>query len=403
MDDGETAPPAAQKPKKEESTPHIPHELVTVILSRLPVESLMRFSGVCKAWRSTISLDASFHREHLRLQKPFLLVSPQTVADGQVHTPDTVILYRWDDSQQGAALPVVHATDLSSEEVMHRPAHCDGLILLATEATVLVVNPATRRTVTLPWSPSAEPPRGFFYHQSFGFGHDPRSDAYKVLRFFYRSYKKVSSTVYTTGMEVFTIGTDRQWRETAKDPPYPVLRQTATFFKGSLLWKIDEPMLGHAAPGFLRFNLEDEAFGVMPPPPLDQTRRVDYQWCAMAELRGELCLAVDGAPEADIRTIELWMCDNVENPHWDQRYTISCVTSLRPPHFNPVGIFDDDIVFKEWYFSTRRYNLKSKTYTNRLRLTDLQYHNPITGMLGYQGSHFDNFDVIPYIPSLIRI
>jgi F-box interacting protein len=366
----------------------------------------MRFSGVCKAWRSTISLDASFHREHLRLQKPFLLVSPQTVADGKAHT-DTVTLYRWDDSQQGAALPVVHATDLSSEEVMHRPAHCDGLILLATEATVRVVNPATRRTVTLPWSPGAEPPRGFFYHQSFGFGHDPRSEAYKVLRFFYRSYsiKKVSSTVcnYTTGMEVFTIGTDRQWRETAKDPPYPVLPQTATFFKGSLLWTIDERMLGHAAPGFLRFNLEDEAFGVMPPPPCDQTRRVDYLWCAMAELRGELCLAVEGAPEDDIRTIELWMCENVENPKWDRRFTISVVTSLRPPHFNPVGIFDDDIVFKERYFSTRRYNLNSRTYTDEFCMKDLLYQNPITGMLGYQERHLAYVDVIPYIPSLIRI
>ncbi|KAM0926809.1 hypothetical protein ACQ4PT_003007 [Festuca glaucescens] len=205
MDDGEPAPPAAQRQSKKKSMPHIPNDLVEVIISHLPVESLLRFSRVCKAWRSTISLHASV--------KPCLLVSPQTLWDGKVHS-DTVILYRWEDSQQSAALPVVHATE-----------------------------------------PPPLGPNVPLYHQSFGFGHDPLSNTYKVARFFYRS-------IYTTGMEVFTIGTDQHWRETTKDPPYPVLtRKTATFYKGSLLWSIDERVLGHKPPGFLCFGLEDEAFG----------------------------------------------------------------------------------------------------------------------------------------------
>ncbi|KAM0825090.1 hypothetical protein ACQ4PT_069790 [Festuca glaucescens] len=187
----------------------------------------MRFTAVCKAWRSTIFLDASFHRVHLRLQKSFLLVSLQTLRDGKVHT-DKVILYRWDDIQHGAALPVLHATDLSSEEMMHGLAHCDGLMLLPSEATVSVLNPATRRMVTLLWSPGVEsPPLGpdiSLYHQSFGFGHDLHSGAHKVARFFYRSMHKSTTCghIYTTRMEVFTLGVDRHWRETAKDPPYPV-------------------------------------------------------------------------------------------------------------------------------------------------------------------------------------
>jgi hypothetical protein len=50
MDDGETAPPAAQRQSKKKNMPHIPHNLVEVIISHLPVESLLRFSRVCKAW-----------------------------------------------------------------------------------------------------------------------------------------------------------------------------------------------------------------------------------------------------------------------------------------------------------------------------------------------------------------
>jgi F-box interacting protein len=396
MDDGETAPPAAQRQSKKTSTPHIPHELVEVILSHLPVESLLRFSRVCKAWRSTISLDASV--------KPCLLVSPQTLQDGKVHS-DTVILYRWEDSRQGAALPVVHATDMSSDVIMHGLAHCDGLILLPSEAAVRVLNPATRRTLTLPWSPGAEPPPPGpnvpLYHQSFGFGHDPRSNAYKVARFFYRSIYAPGSgeCLYTTGMEVFTIGTDQHWRETTKDPPYPVLtRHTATFYKGSLLWSINEHVLGQKPPGFLRFSLEDEAFEVMPPPP-SCYQRLYYVWCALAEIRGELCLALDGA---DMKTIELWMCDNTMNPQWNQRYSINAI-SCSPPYFNPIAVFDDDIVFKDWHFSTRRYNLKTKTYQDEFHMKDLRYPNPVTGMLGYQGRRFAYFDVLPYTPSLVPI
>uniref|UniRef100_A0ACD5ZG83 Uncharacterized protein n=1 Tax=Avena sativa TaxID=4498 RepID=A0ACD5ZG83_AVESA len=224
--------------------------------------------------------------------------------------------------------------------------------------------------------------------------------AYKVARFFYRSIHDPGTGAchYTTGMEVFTVGTDLHWRETTEDPPYPVLAwKTATFFKGSLVWPIDECVLGLLPPGFLRFSLEDETFGVTPPPPCDW--RLYFGWCPLAELRGELCVAVKGV---NISTMEMWMCDNAENPQWDRRYTINA-TSYMPPDFNPIALFDDEIVFKEYYFGTRRYNVRTKTYAYEFRLKYLPYHNPVTGMLGYQERRFAYIDVIPYTPSLIRI
>ncbi|CAM0884853.1 unnamed protein product [Alopecurus aequalis] len=42
---------------EEMQMPYIPHDLVTLILKRLPLESLRRFTCVCKAWHSTISID----------------------------------------------------------------------------------------------------------------------------------------------------------------------------------------------------------------------------------------------------------------------------------------------------------------------------------------------------------
>jgi F-box interacting protein len=393
MDDGETAPPAAKRRNQKKSA-YIPKELVREILVRLPVESLMRFSCVCKAWGSTISGDASFHRAHLRLQRPLLLVSPQTTAVyGGVHMKK-MILYGWDDNQQGTSTPLVHARvrapTLSSPFRMHDFVHCDGLVLLgSTEAIVRVINPATGSVLSLPWGC-----RGAMQlHQAFGLGQDPRSHAYKVARCFVTGDKH-----YKTKMKVFTIGIDHCWRQTMTDPPYPVAaRRTATFFKGSLIWTIHESTLGSPAPGFLSFRLDKEDFVLMEPPPCYP--RLDYAKSALADLRGELCLACGGG---DMMTLDMWMCDNMENPQWDLRYKID-VPPHMPPDFSPIASFGDQIVFKEQYLRTGHYDLKTKTYKNVLWMEDLRCHNPISGKTKYKERHFDNIDVIPFVPSLIPV
>ncbi|KAM0879530.1 hypothetical protein ACQ4PT_034177 [Festuca glaucescens] len=398
MNDGETAPPPASRRK----APYMSHELVSEILSRLPVESLVRFSLVCKTWRATISRDASFHRAHLRSQKPWLLISPHTQEeywrDDDAPLPmDKVGLYRWEAHQEGTTAPLVHATDLSSDDPMHGFAHCDGLLLLPSDAAVHVLNPATRRTLTLPWSPGADPPRFHGSHQAFGLGYDTHSNTYKVARFFYRSVYAcaIGGYHYTTGMEVFTIGTDRHWRETAMQPPYPVLaRRTATFFKGSLVWTIDEHNLQDAAPGFLCFGLEDESFAVMPPPPCHPS--LDYTVSSLAELQQELCLTCVGA---DNKSVEMWMCNNVNKPQWDRRYTI--VSTFIPRTLCPIAAFDGEILFKEWLLRTSRYDLRTKAFKDVTRLEDLTYHNPSTGTVGYQTRVITYYDVILYVPSLI--
>lgn len=262
-----------------------------------------------------------------------------------------------------------------------------------------VLNPATRHTQTLPPSHGAEPPgQGPLEDETceaFGLGHDPRSGAYKVARFSYSySYHSLCKLGVTTHyhsikMEVFTIGTDWHWRETLTQPPYPTVAQrTATFFKGSLIWTV----FGDT-PGFLRFRLEDEAFEVMHPPPCHM--RLVYVLSRLAELRGELCLACRGA---DINSIELWMCENVDKPRWVLSYTID-VCGFGPPDCCPVAAFEDEMVFNDYVHGTRRYDLRTKSYNNMFCMEDLGYHKPSTSTL----EDFFYFDVIPYTPSLIPV
>ncbi|KAK1669505.1 hypothetical protein QYE76_057664 [Lolium multiflorum] len=411
MDNGETAPPAA---KRWEKSPYIPHELVREILVRLPVDSLMRFTCVCKAWGSTISGDASFHRAHLRLQKPRMLLSP--FAGFNRHDGGRmrkVAFYEWEMSQGTLDAPLMYATEVPSADKKHKVIHCDGLVLVPAGATVLLLNPATRRGRALPCSPNFP----FYSDQVFGFGRDPRSNTYKIARFFYRSAPATTSDCHypavmgnyhnTARMEVFTIGVNRHWRETAAQPPYPVMQwREATSFKGSLLWIIDERALGNVAPGFLRFDLADETFGLMQFPPWRPSS--EYATVGLAELRGELLAA-------HVRNdVEMWVCDNADNPNWELHHKI--FLSLWPKHLNPVGMFsDDDVVFQDEEVNLLiRYDRQTKSLKAVVHMIYLRYHNPSTGAIEYGNSRFAKrhqsttlpiitIDVIPYVPSIVPI
>ncbi|KAM0894626.1 hypothetical protein ACQ4PT_024341 [Festuca glaucescens] len=182
MDDDTTAAGAAP----DRTTRHVPHDLVREILIRLPVRSLLRFTGVCKAWGSTIYDDPSFSRAQLRHNKddPCLLIAPQREAytrqdRGIVATAG---LYRWRESHGDAAL--VHPMDSLRSELAQPIAHCDGLVLVVTGYAVRVLNPATGIVLKLPESLAVGSPASRFSYQAFGLGRDPRTKAYKVARLY---------------------------------------------------------------------------------------------------------------------------------------------------------------------------------------------------------------------------
>jgi hypothetical protein len=134
-------------------------------------------------------------------------------------------------------------------------------------------------------------------------------------------------------------------------------------------------MLGRAVPGFLCFRLEDEAFVVMPPPPFYPGPIYPGACAELSELRGELCLTHAGA---NMNTIEMWMCDSIETPQWDRRYTIQ-VSMYMPLDVIPIVVTDGKIVFKEGNSRIRSYDLRTKTYRDVLNMEDLRYDSPTTG------------------------
>nr|XP_020194667.2 uncharacterized protein LOC109780499 [Aegilops tauschii subsp. strangulata] len=302
----------------------MPHELVLEILAHLPVQSLLRLSRVCRAWRATISSDASFHRVHQRLQKRCKLVSPRWRFGPEPYLccPKTVGLYRREPGQEDDYTPLVVYGSM--------PQYCPRL---------------TRTDPNGSGEPNAQP-------------------------YFYRS--AVSGGSYTTGMEVFTVGVDWYWREMAAQLQYPIVPQwTAAFFKGFLLWTISDEIFKDVAPCFLRFGLEDEEFVVTPLPPYHPTSHKTMT--SFVELRGDLVVACVGA------TVEMWMCDDINNPRWDLRYKVNAM-ARGLASLSPIAVFDGDIVFKDEVLCCLiSYDLQTKAANDVVRMKELRYHNPNTG------------------------
>ncbi|XBI76829.1 hypothetical protein VPH35_070022 [Triticum aestivum] len=370
----------------------LPHDLiVSDILVRLPVKSLLHLSCVCKAWRTTISDDPSFSQAHLRRlhqqnKKPCsLLIAPRITVEAAEpwmisHEISAPGLYLWEESKPDVAT-LLHGTSsfpTEDEWARHRFAHCDGLVMLPTEDTVRVLNPVTRQVVVLPWSPNIV---------TSGVWLRTRSSHQRLEgRFFYRECLGEDAL----GMEVFTIGKDHCWRETVPRPPSCfVATQTAIFFKRSLIWTVDHESLMYEdlcpdeiadVPCFVRFSLENESFNIMTGPPW--YRGPNKFKPGLAELSGELAM-----PRPGYESVEVWMCDDVESinpPRWERR------------------VSNDEIVFRDmsdclWRQTHQRVEIM-------FHMEALRYYNHDTGTLvEYSGETVQDFDAIFYIPTLVPI
>ncbi|KAK4439432.1 F-box protein CPR1 [Sesamum alatum] len=150
--------------------PNLPPEIVTDILSRLPVKALRRFRCVSKPWRSLID-SKDFVKLHLHQ-------STKTNSNRCLLVEDTLL--------------DAFAVDLDSFERLDLgdpPLHdhgmansCNGLVLAVSD-TPLLWNPSTRKFKELPPTP-LDPPGDVkvYVNELYGFGYDSKSDDYKVVR-----------------------------------------------------------------------------------------------------------------------------------------------------------------------------------------------------------------------------
>ncbi|CAL5069515.1 unnamed protein product [Urochloa decumbens] len=382
---------------RRQSLPVVSEELIFEILVRLPVQTLMRFKSVCKAWHAIIS-DPFFIRMHLqqsthRHKGPCFLITPHSldkVIDDEAWPTtfsNSISLYLWQEGQKDASL--MHSTDFHGEfGTVYPMSHCDGLVMIPTDTKVYVLNPAIGDVLKLPDGHKDE---GSFH--SVGLGLDRRTFKYKVVRSFYRSVD-YSKRTYDVGMEVFTLGgddIDSTWRSTVNDPPYPIQSQVPKYFEGSVYWDICEDLLENPPHGFLKFSLEDETFSFICYPCGQSKGDNEFM---LTELGGQLCLAQRFPTQ-----IVIWVLPSGGSHRWVRLYVINLLEAwtLEPL----LGTLKDGILVRRGNY-LYRYDGILRQAREVVCAHQVTYKNPKEGSI-YEVKDVFYFNIIPYVESLVRV
>ncbi|GLT32202.1 hypothetical protein SLA2020_068860 [Shorea laevis] len=186
----------------------LPGDIIQEILYRLPVKSLMRFQCVCKSWQVLIK-NPDFVSKHLSLAitdktQHHVIVS----AENRKRHSLSWVSYE-EETGSYVCKVIEEGSTASYQSYLGVLDHCNGIICLAVDDDVVLLNPGIRQSRRLPEtcirSSDGDWDRDYFTC-SVGFGYDPRSSDYKVVRIWN------SNVDDHVRIEVYTMSSN-SWRE----------------------------------------------------------------------------------------------------------------------------------------------------------------------------------------------
>ncbi|PON85008.1 F-box domain containing protein [Trema orientale] len=148
--------------------PDLNEDVVIIILSKLPVKSLMRFKCVCKSWYSLISspILVAMHFNDRNRHKNYLAF----VGGGRIITSLSIPFLSYHTMQISSSLS-------QQFDDAHFIGLCNGLLcVVVNELTFCIINPATKESKVL------KEPNMPFESPSYGFAFDSKANDYKLVR-----------------------------------------------------------------------------------------------------------------------------------------------------------------------------------------------------------------------------
>ncbi|KAK9278566.1 hypothetical protein L1049_028138 [Liquidambar formosana] len=245
----------------------LPLDIILDILSRLPVESIMRCGSVCKTWYA-FTQDPHFIKLQLSRtnNQPARLILQPSGMDTDYYLNGLVLL----DSEECKARKVaIQEMNCTAHHIM---CCCNGLVCIAAENMlnpVFICNPITEECVTLP--PSKSKIEDILSH-NVALGFDSSSGKYKVVR----AYKFLNKHEVTR-FEIITLG-ENKWRKLI----FPrSIRECkiwrSVFWNGNLYWRISRKAGRQGRESILAFGLSDEKFQMISIPASIGARHLDLQ------------------------------------------------------------------------------------------------------------------------------
>ncbi|XP_058208986.1 F-box/kelch-repeat protein At3g23880-like [Rhododendron vialii] len=239
----------------------LPTELLDEILVRLPVESLIRFTSVCKSWYSLIT-SPSFVTKHLNHSKTNarnLLLKTYNYEKNK----ERYLLYRGDEkfSDEFSELEYPLSTPFRPKRIV---GSCNGLICMVDRnlpscRSIILWNPLIRKSMTLRMPSQPETPPWWFV---LGFGAHPTTQEYMLVSIVFEK----EDIEQPSKVELYTQGTG-SWRSiTCVGYPHGIaeLNWSQAFVNGAIHWIAFERRVvdGLLPCSIMAFNMVSQAFSV---------------------------------------------------------------------------------------------------------------------------------------------
>ncbi|KAM0900393.1 hypothetical protein ACQ4PT_020654 [Festuca glaucescens] len=323
----------------------ITSDVLHEILLRLPISSLLRFLRTCHQWRDVIR-DSCFVMGHANRAPEHLLLFLPRVDASESHktaSPGRIKIFdeKWSVSTWAAS---------SMDPDDHLFASCNCLLCFYRKYTLKIVNPTTGQSLYLS-KPDRKLFRDLYYLYSFGF--HPATGEYKLI-YFHREprHGRLSGQPFCfDSIQVYTLGEDR-WREIRAPKESCLVNLGVVNVDGAMYW-ITEEEGTCCGVGVMRFDLRDETFELLRPPPLKACEVTDRPCDApdlsyhITEVDRKVCLVTVpfscSSPlwrryNAEVAgRMDVWMLQSPAEDRWFLRYNIDLPASA--PRFVPQPCF----------------------------------------------------------------
>ncbi|KAI9107075.1 hypothetical protein K1719_022603 [Acacia pycnantha] len=318
----------------------LPQEIITDILTFLPVKSLIRFQCVCKLWKNLIKTPSfiAAHLHHSIHRRPCLLFERHPI-QGRNHTQ----LYLLDCEPpivKVQNIPVVNGR-------LHIVGSCDGLLCLQIEKmSVSFLVSSYRPSPLLLWNPSLREVRqvtttfpDFVGNCNIGFGFCPIVKDYKIVRLYVSGYDGEVHLV-----EVYSLGMG-SWKEIEVGNSLRDLRMPYDSFtvNGAIFWfGVKRSTLAERV--IVSFDIATEVFTLIPVP---VTLVIPVPGRTFIPTEFEHRLALLSSTRNEYKTsclIELWVLEDGtgvsrERWSWAKKYT----SKPHPCSMHPNTIWRNEI------------------------------------------------------------
>ncbi|KAK9706829.1 hypothetical protein RND81_07G154500 [Saponaria officinalis] len=269
----------------------LPLDIISEIVSRLPIKPIFRFKTVSKSWHSMIT-SPKFIKLHLTKTRnltslPKLIVSHWSLSETDI-----------DDKNINS----VHLTELN-HPLKHLPSHiaveidgfCNGVLCITPfdKKSVYLYNPSTKTHHLIPpfaSSPNLKPYFDMFDQRNvnlvvFGFGYDDLKDDYIVLRLIVNNQHRESS-VYSLRNDSWNSVDDNTSTE------YRVQINKGVLVNETLHFSAVKVISGNKFDRMIKcFNIKTRSFSLIEIPKFDE--KFDRFGLVMNELNGYFSILVN--------------------------------------------------------------------------------------------------------------